>query len=236
MIKNRILIDTIPAILWGEPSNKILVAVHGNLSNKEDVPISILAEVACKKGYQVLSFDLPEHGERKEETIPCKVVECQKDLTTIMQYVHDKEVEVSLFANSIGAYFSLLAYAKEEIKKAWFLSPVVDMQRMIEQMMEWFHITADQLQREKEIQTEMKQTLYWDYYCYVKEHPIESWPINTHILYGEKDTLVEHSTIESFVKRHGGKLTVLKDAEHYFHTPQQLASYTAWLEETMEDN
>lgn len=45
---------------------KIFIAVHGNMSNKEDAVIQILAEEADRKGYQVLSFDLPEHGERKE--------------------------------------------------------------------------------------------------------------------------------------------------------------------------
>ena len=59
-------IDYIPAILWGENSGKVLIAVHGNMSHKEDEVIRILAEKMVPKGYQVLSFDLPEHGERKE--------------------------------------------------------------------------------------------------------------------------------------------------------------------------
>ena len=36
------------------------------MSNKEDAVIQILAEEADRKGYQVLSFDLPERGEKKE--------------------------------------------------------------------------------------------------------------------------------------------------------------------------
>ncbi len=38
------------------------------MSNKEDTVIQKLAEEANQKGYQVLSFDLPEHG-RKEQMI-----------------------------------------------------------------------------------------------------------------------------------------------------------------------
>lgn len=64
----RIKINDIPSIIWGEKSNKVFIAVHGNMSNKEDEVIKILAENVVSKGYQLLSFDLPEHGERKENT------------------------------------------------------------------------------------------------------------------------------------------------------------------------
>ena len=110
MFKEKFKISDIPAILWGEKSEKLFIAVHGNMSNKEDAVIQILAEEAVRKCYQVLSFDLPEHGERKNDGIPCKVQFCVSDLTIIMNYVEERWNEVSLFACSIGAYFSLLAY------------------------------------------------------------------------------------------------------------------------------
>lgn len=46
----------IPAILWGENNNKLLIAVHGGQSNKNDTIIRILAENAIIKNYQVLSI------------------------------------------------------------------------------------------------------------------------------------------------------------------------------------
>lgn len=67
-------------------SNKVFIAVHGNMSNKEDEVIKILAENVVSKGYQLLSFDLPEHGERKENTnYLCKVQNCVKDLNSIYE-------------------------------------------------------------------------------------------------------------------------------------------------------
>ena len=40
-------------------------------------------------GYQLLSFDLPEHGERKDDTTYlCKVHNCVKDLKQIIEYAN----------------------------------------------------------------------------------------------------------------------------------------------------
>ena len=40
----RIKINNIPSIIWGEKSSKVYIAIHGNMSNKEDEVIKILAE------------------------------------------------------------------------------------------------------------------------------------------------------------------------------------------------
>ena len=81
---DRINISNIPSIIWGKKSNRVFIAVHGNMSNKEDDVIKILAEKVINRGYQLLSFDLPEHGERKENTnYLCKVQNCVKDLNSI---------------------------------------------------------------------------------------------------------------------------------------------------------
>lgn len=49
MLKNNFKISNIPAVLWGDKSEKIFIAVHGNMSNKEDAVIQILAEEARSK-------------------------------------------------------------------------------------------------------------------------------------------------------------------------------------------
>ncbi|MBN3376592.1 alpha/beta hydrolase, partial [Clostridium botulinum] len=36
MIRENLKIKNIPAILWGNKSDKLFIAVHGNMSNKED--------------------------------------------------------------------------------------------------------------------------------------------------------------------------------------------------------
>ena len=65
MITQQILIGNIPSILWGNDSSRLYLYVHGQGGNKEEA--SFLAEKICVRGWQVLSFDLPGHGERKNE-------------------------------------------------------------------------------------------------------------------------------------------------------------------------
>lgn len=79
-------IENIPALLWGWPADKVIIAVHGSQSSKGDDPIRIMAEYAnmINVGYQTISFDLPGHGDRKGEDTPCTVQACLADLATIM--------------------------------------------------------------------------------------------------------------------------------------------------------
>ncbi|MDR0924470.1 MAG: alpha/beta hydrolase, partial [Hungatella sp.] len=175
MVKKNISIKGIPAILWGNDSTELFIAVHGNMSSKSDIPIRILAEEAVPSGYQVLSFDLPEHGDRKNEPTLCNVRNCVSDLKKVLTFASARSNLISLWANSMGAYFSLLAYKDEAIKQSLFLSPVVDMSRVIQNMMKWFDVTEEQLCREKEVSTPIGQTLYWDYYQYVINNPIIKW-------------------------------------------------------------
>ena len=230
---NRLSIQGIPALLWGVGTDQAIIAVHGNMSNKEDAVIRLLAEEAYRHGCQTLSFDLPEHGERSNEGIPCKVQNCVSDLRKVMDYARSRYRAISLFACSMGAYFSLLEYNKEPLGQALFLSPVVDMKRIIQNMMLWFGVTEERLKQEQQIETPIGQTLFWDYYRFVLDHPIENWNCATSILCGTNDNLCERDTIDAFVKKFGCKLEVLQAGEHYFHTPEQLEYYSAWLGKNM---
>lgn len=229
MIKQNLKIENIPAILWGDKSNELFIVVHGNMSNKEDDMIVVFAEEAIAIGYQVLSFDLPRHGDRKAEAYACKVQNCVHDLKTIMDYAKALSNKISLFACSMGAYFSLVAYKHESLNQCLFLSPVVNMERIINNMMTWFSISDDRLKTEKEIPTPIGQTLYWDYYCYVKENPIVDWNNLTSILYGSEDNLCEFDVISTFAKRFNCDLQVMEHGEHYFQTEEQLQFFKQWL-------
>jgi len=233
MKTEKININNIPAMVWGEKKSKVFIAVHGNMSNKEDKVIQILAEKAANEGYQVLSFDLPEHGERKNDTTYlCKVQNCVKDLKQIMEYAKENYnyKEINLWACSMGAYFSLLAYKDENIKRSLFLSPVVAMKVIIDNMMLWSNTSEEELREKQEIKTDFGTTLYWDYYEFVKNNPITNWNKETYILYGSKDNMQEEKLIKDFCNKFNCKLSVLENGEHFFHTDEQLEFYKNWLD------
>lgn len=108
---SKIRIDGIPAVLWGEPSDNIIIAAHGSHSSKMDDCIRVLAEEATANGYQVLSFDLPQHGERVYETECIMPDECVRELKVMYSFAVNQHKTVSIFGCSMGAYFELLAFA-----------------------------------------------------------------------------------------------------------------------------
>ena len=139
---------------------------------------------------------------------------------------------VILIANSIGAFFSMSALSKVDISKAYFISPIVDMEKLIKDMMLWANVSEDDLQREKEINTDFGENLSWEYLCYVRSHPIK-WNIPTNILYGEKDNLTSLETISNFSKKIDANLTIMKDGEHWFHTDIQMKFLDDWIKNSI---
>ncbi len=161
MTKEKIYLANIPVIVWGEQSAKAYLFVHGKMSSKESA--EAFAEAAAAKGYQTISFDLPEHGERiADSAYKCNLANGISDLTQVGDFVFGKWKTVSLFACSLGAYFSLQAYRERHFENCLFQSPIVDMEYLIRQMFFWFNITEEQLQKEEEIPTPV-DTLSWPF-------------------------------------------------------------------------
>ena len=229
MKKTCIAIDGIPAVLWGDPAERLFIAVHGNLSNKEDTVIDLFAREAVEKGCQVLSFDLPEHGGRRGSAYACTVQHGMADLTTVLRFARQKTQRLSLFGCSMGAYFSLLAFREVPFEQAFFLSPIVNMERLIRGMMVANNVSEERLKIEKEIPIANGPPLSWDYFEYVCSHPVDRWPIPTSILYGSNDDLTDRVTLQCFVDQFHCQLEVLQGGEHYFHTPEQLSAFRGWV-------
>ncbi|MGN0144574.1 MAG: alpha/beta hydrolase, partial [Clostridium sp.] len=60
------------------------------------------------------------------------------------------------------------------------------------------------------------------------------WNVPTYILYGEKDDLCEKDVILKFTDKFSCKLKIDKEAEHYFHTPEQMMSFKEWLSNVLD--
>lgn len=230
MKTNKITINNIPSIVWGEKSDKVYIFVHGKMSSKEAA--EAVAEIAEDKGYQTISFDLPEHGERADENTRCDIWNGMHDLAVIGDYVFGNWKEVSLFACSLGAYFSLNAYNMRKIEKCLFQSPILDMEYLIEQMMVWFNVSKERLAREKEVETPI-DIMSWDYYQYVKTHPIRKWGIPTNILFGGKDDLQSSEVVKKFTDRFDCVLTVAENSEHSFMGKGDGLIVKQWLRDSI---
>ena len=225
MKTQKFMLGDIPSILWGEDSNKVYVHVHGKMSRKEYA--ESFAAIAETKGCQTLSFDLPEHGERTDSK-RCDVWDGISDLRTISDYAFANWERVSLYACSIGAYFSLNAYNTMPFEKALFQSPIVDMERLVKNMMLWSGVTEAELESKKEIPSPV-DTLRWDYYQYIISHPITQWNIPTAILYGGKDNLQPEESVRAFAEKFGCSLTVSENSEHPFMAQSDALIVENWL-------
>ena len=137
---------------------------------------------------------------------------------------------VTLIANSIGAYFSMSAGIDAMIRRAYFLSPIVDMEQLIKKMMVWANVSEEALQRRSVIPTSFGEDLSWAYLCYVRAHPV-SWSAPTEILYGSADELTDYETVAAFAKAHRAGLTVMDGGAHWFHTPEQMAFLDDWIKQ-----
>ena len=137
---------------------------------------------------------------------------------------------IVLIANSIGAYFGMCAKIDLCIDKAYFISPIVDMERLILDRMTWENVTEDELKKQGVIPTSSGEDLSWEYLCYVREHPV-IWDVPTDMLYGSNDALTSCETIKAFAEKHRAALTVMENGEHWFHTTEQLIFLDKWIRE-----
>ncbi len=227
MNEERFAIQDIPAILYGDSSENLFLHIHGKMGCKEEA--AGIAGIVCSKGDQVLSIDLPGHGERTgemERFVPWEVV---PELRAVYGFARQRWKKISLYANSIGAYFSLLAFREAKLEKSMFVSPILDMEKLIRDMMDWAGVTREQLQQAGEIPTAFGETLSWKYLTYAAEHRITQWDSPTAILYAGKDHLTARETVDGFAQRFGCTVTVMENGEHWFHTEEQLAVLDAWL-------
>ena len=154
--------------------------------------------------------------------------ETGKEIRSAVKALKASHENIVLIANSIGAFFSMNAGVDGLIQKAYFISPIVDMEKLIVDMMTWAKVTEAELEARGMIHTEFGEDLSWDYLSYVRSHPVE-WKLPTKILYGDKDNLTSLETISRFAKAHNADLTVMENGEHWFHTEEQMKFLDDWI-------
>lgn len=234
MLKNHFLVNKIPCTMWGDGTEeKVILAVHGNFSHKEDACIEILAQEAVKKGYQVLSFDLPAHGDRMGDEKECHIKHAVSDIQCISTWVKEHFSEVALFACSIGASFSMLALQPGYFSQSLLLSPVIDLLALIRKMMLSAGIDEVQLSREKVITITNGPTFRADYLDYLKQHSHTIWEGDLGILIGSDDDVADYAAAQAFIRENSGILEVMEGAGHYFHRPEELKAMREWFRHSL---
>ena len=152
----------------------------------------------------------------------------QKEFSNFIDNIYTKYKKISIIANSIGAYFTMLSLTNKNIEKAFFISPIVDMEKLITDMMVSENITEEELYKKKKIKTSFGETVSWDYLTFARKNPIE-WNVLTYILYGEKDNMTSYEAILNFTNKSKAHLTIMKDGEHWFHTDEQMEFLNNWI-------
>lgn len=152
---------------------------------------------------------------------------------TIQKLIHNYD-RIILIANSIGAYFSMNAAIEKYVAHAYFISPIVDMEKLITDMMGCAGITDLDLKQKGTIHTDFGEDLSWEYLCYVRKHPVR-WSVPTDILYGSKDNLTTVDTIVAFAQAHHASLMIMDGGEHWFHTEEQMKFLDNWIREKSDN-
>lgn len=156
--------------------------------------------------------------------------DAEKEFRAFFTEKREQYKQLTLIANSIGAFFALSSLDETLIDRAYFISPIVDIENLICNMMQWSNVTEQELAEKLEIATAFGETLSWDYLCYVRKHPI-IWNVPTCILYGEHDNLTSIETVSAFATQHYADLTVMPGGEHWFHTEEQMQFLDYWVRE-----
>ena len=193
---------------------KAIIYIHGKGGNAAEAE----HYKALFPGCDVLGFDY------RAET----PWEAKEEFSSYFDAIQTEYDSVSLVAGSIGAFFAMSALSDKAIEKAYFISPIVDMEKLIADMMALANVTEDELRKKREIETAFGETLSWDYLCYVREHPIY-WNVPTHILYGEKDHLTSLAAMAAFAEKNAATLSIMPLGEHWFHTAEQMSYLDTWI-------
>ena len=175
--------------------------------------------------YEVIGFDY-------KSKFPWQAKE---EFQKYFDFIIPKYNEILLIGNSIGAYFSMISLSEKQIKKAMFISPIVDMENVILNMMKWENVSEEELEDKKIINTSFGESLLWEYLSYVRKNSI-IWDIPTSILYGEKDDITSLKAMNNFANKINADLTILENGEHWFHTEEQISFLDSWFEKSICSN
>jgi hypothetical protein len=224
----ELVLDGVPALRWGKPGGRAVIGVHGQFSNKHDPVMARCGDVIASWGDQLITFDLPAHGDRQDDKA-FTPMDASPEVRAFARLARSQSTEVSLLANSIGAYFSLCDTPAGTFERAWMVSPLLDLEYYIRDIMAEYSVTDEQLEAQTVIDTP-RGVLERSYLRFVEEHPARlnapSW-----IIRGDQDEVVPLDTLSRFVGAPGVELVQVEGGQHFLGQPPHLDTVVAWFEE-----
>jgi len=185
-------------------------------------------DVIASWGDQLITFDLPAHGDRQDDKA-FTPMDASPEVRAFARLARSQSTEVSLLANSIGAYFSLCDTPAGTFERAWMVSPLLDLEYYIRDIMAEYSVTDEQLEAQTVIDTP-RGVLERSYLRFVEEHPARlnapSWMIR-----GDQDEMVPLNALSRFVGAPGVELVQVEGGQHFLGQPPHLDTVVAWFEE-----
>lgn len=89
--------------------------MHGQFSNKRDPVMAQCGDVTASRGDQLITFDLPTHGDRQDDKT-FNPMETRPEARAFAQLTRGQSTEAGLLVNTmntIGAYSSLCDACRE---------------------------------------------------------------------------------------------------------------------------
>ena len=83
--------------------------------------------------------------------------EAKKEFLAFFTAQRSRFEHVTLVANSIGAFFGLSSLDETLVDRAYLISPIVDMEKLICDMMQWSGVTEQELAEKLEITTDSER-------------------------------------------------------------------------------
>lgn len=200
------------------PVKKLVLYVHG-----------VSGSIAESEHYRSLFPEYEVLGLDYQIVTPW---ETSVEIHDAVEQMRTRYEKIILIANSIGAYFCMAAGIDRFIEKAFFISPVVDMEGRTLELMRQAWVSEDELKEKGVIQTGTEEDLLQDILRYARNHSI-NWSVPTQILYGMDDCLTSHEEICAFANTHNASLTVMEEGKHWFHTEAQMRFLDDWIRQSM---
>ena len=212
---------------------QVLIMVHGFAGDKESSVICAIGEELSKNGIQVVSFDLPCHGEDvKNEYL--SATGCMLALTDVVNYVEEEfdSLKVSFFATSFGAYLLLhfLSINRDKYNKIILRAPAIKMAKILEEVILPEHgFTVNDLKKGINLGYENPLLVNSAFLKELKDNDLFKMfgdKLNHfHVMQGLKDDVVDVRDVLDFLKKYLPErcdFYPFENADHRFKKPGEL--------------